>query len=157
MIKFKKDKMKTLLIVLSFVLSLITTIAVCLGISNATKTTQSVSKREFVLGTIDESGKMIESKKSIVMENAKNVDGLTIDIDEENATITYRVVFYGEDGEYLSTTESLETDYDATSTPETAETFRVVITPYQVDGEDVKIGYFTINKYAKQLEITYNK
>ena len=157
MIKFKKDKMKTLLIVLSFVLSLITTIAVCFGISNATKTTQSVSKSEFVLGSVDESGKVIESKKSIVMENAKNVDGLTIDIDEENATITYRVVFYGEDGEYLSTTESLETDYDATSTPETAETFRVVITPYQVDGEDVKIGYFTINKYAKQLDITYNK
>ena len=157
MFRFKKDKMKTLLIVLSFVLSVITTIAVCFGIANATKTTKSVSKSEYVLGSVDESGKVIESKKSIVMENAKNVDGLTIDIDEENATVSYRVVFYGEDGEYLSTTESLETDYDATSTPETAETFRVVITPYQVDGEDVKIGYFTINKYAKQLEITYNK
>jgi hypothetical protein len=157
MVKIKKEKVKTLFIVLSFVLSLITTIAVCFGIANATKTTETVGVTAFELGSVDESGKVIESKKSSVMENAQNVDGLTIDIDEETATVTYRVVFYGEDGEYLSTTETLETDYDATSTPETAETFRVVITPDQVDGEDVKINIFTMNKYAKQLEITYNK
>ena len=157
MFRLKKEKTKALLIVLSFVLSLITTVAVIFGVSNATKTTESVSKSEYVLGNVDENGKTIDSKKSIVMKKAKNVDGLAIDIDEENATVSYRVVFYGEDGEYLSSTETLETDYDASSTPETAETFRVVITPYQVDGEDVKIGYFTINKYAKQLEITYNK
>ena len=157
MIRIRKDKVKSLLIVLSFLLSLVTTLAVCFGIAKATETTQTVRKSEYVLGSSDESGKVIDSKKSIVMENAKNVDGLTIDIDEENATVSYRVVFYGEDGEYLSTTESMETDYDATSTPEGAETFRVVVMPYQVDGEDVKINMFTIGKYAKQLDITYNK
>jgi len=157
MIRIRKDKVKSLLIVLSFLLSLVTTLAVCFGIAKATETTQTVRKSEYVLGSIDESGKVIESKKSIVMENAKSVDGLTIDIDEENATVSYRVVFYGEDGEYLSTTESMETDYDATSVPESAETFRVVVMPYQVDGEDVKINMFTIGKYAKQLDITYNK
>ena len=83
--------------------------------------------------------------------------GCTIDIDEDNATISYRVVFYDEEGEYLSTTEALETDYDETTTPETAESFRVVITPDQVDGEDVEISIFTMSKYANQLDVAYNK
>ena len=157
MVKFKKEKVKGFMIAVSCLLSIATFMAVAIGMSNATKTTQTVRSREYVLGSIDESGKVIDSKKSIVMKDTHNVDGLTIDIDEEKATVSYRVVFYGEDGEYLSTTETLQTDYDATSTPETAETFNIVITPYQVDDEDVKINMFTIGKYAKQLDITYNK
>ena len=109
------------------------------------------------MGTIDENGTMVDSKKSIGMEDAETVDGLVIDIDEESATISYRVVFYGEEGEYISTTDMLDVDYDVTSAPEGAETFRVVITPYQVDGEDVSISIFGISKYAKQLDVTYNK
>lgn len=155
--KGKKGKFKTLLIVFSFLMSLLTTVSVMFAITNDKKTTENVGSLDYVLGTIDENGKMVDSKKSIVMEDAETVDGLTIDIDEETATISYRVVFYGEDGEYLSTTDMLEEDYDATSAPESAETFRVVITPYQVDGEDVSISIFGISKYAKQLDVSYNK
>ena len=155
--KGKKGKVKTLLVVLSFLMSLLTTVSVIFALTNDKKTTENVGSLDYVLGTIDENGKMVDSKKSIVMEDAETVDGLTIDIDEEVATISYRVVFYDEEGAYISTTNMLETDYEATSTPEGAETFRVVITPYQVDGEDVTISFFGVSKYAKQLDITYNK
>ena len=106
---------------------------------------------------VDENGKRVESKRSIVMKDTRNVDGLTIDIDEENATVSYRVVFYGVDGEYLSTTESMTTDYEKKDTPDDAETFRVVVTPNKVDGEDVEIGVLDVGKYASQLAVTYKK
>ena len=91
------------------------------------------------------------------MKDTESVEGLTIDIDEDNATISYRVAFYDEEGEFVSITDYLETDYDETVTPETAESFRVLITPDQVDGEDVEINIFTIAKYANQLDVAYSK
>ena len=153
----KKRGWKTFLIVVSFLMSLFTTVAVGYSLTNARKTTENVKSYEYELGTIDESGKIVDSRKSTIMKTARNVEGVTIDIDEETATIVYRVVFYGADGEYLSVTEPMETDYDVASTPEGAETFRVIITPYQVDGEDVKLSGFNMLKYSSQLEITYNK
>ena len=157
MVKFKKEKLKGFMVFVSCLLSIATATMVAISMANATKTTATVRSVEYVRGNVDENGKRIESKKAIVMKDTKNVDGLTIDIDEENATITYRVVFYSEDGEYLSMTESMATDYEATSTPETAETFRVVVTPNQVDGEEVEIGALQVGKYASQLAIEYNK
>lgn len=157
MVKFKKEKLKGVMVVASLLLSITTSVAVGIGMANATKTKATVRTIEYMRGNVNENGKCIESKKAIVMRDTKNVDGLTIDIDEENATITYRVVFYDEAGEYLSMTESLATDYEATSTPSEAETFRVVVTPNQVDGEDVGIGALQVVKYAKQLEVIYNK
>ncbi len=153
----KKEKVKGLFVVLAFVLSLVTALTVFIGLHNSKQTTETVGITAYERGNVDESGKVVESKKSLVMKDTRNVDGLTIDIDEENATVTYRVAFYGEDGAYLSTTESMETDFDATMLPEGAETFRVIVTPYQVDGEDVEIGWLTMSKYAKQLDVTYNK
>lgn len=157
MVKFKKEKVKSFMVIVSCLLSIATAMMVGVGMSNSLKTTATVRGVEYTRGNVDESGKHIDSKKAIVMKETKNVDGLTIDIDEENATITYCVVFYGEDGAFISKTESMATDYEATSTPETAETFRVVVTPNQVDGEDVEIGGLEVGKYAKQIEVTYNK
>lgn len=157
MVESKKKKLGRFFVAASFILSLVT-VGMVFGIArNVTPPKEEVSIFEYRLGNVDESGKVIDSKKAIVTKTTHNVDGLTIDIDEESATITYRVVFYGEDGEYLSMTESMETDYEATSAPDGAETFRVVVTPNQVDGEDVTFNPLGIAKYATQLEVKYNK
>ena len=157
MVKIKREKLKGIMVLASCLLSVATFMTVAIGMSKSTKTTATLRSVEYTLGNVDEDGKVIESKKAIVMKDTKNVDGLAIDIDEENATVTYRVVFYGEDGEYISTTESMATDYEEEITPDGAETFRIVVTPNQVDGEDVQIGTLSVGKYAKQLAVTYNK
>ena len=51
----------------------------------------------------------------------------------------------------------LDADFDATEIPETAAFFRIVITPNQVDGEDVVLSVLNAGKYAGQLEVTYSK
>ena len=157
MVKIKREKVKGFMVLVSCLLSVATFMTVAVGMAKSTKTTATVRSVEYTRGNVDEDGKVIESKKAIVMKDTKNVDGLTIDIDEEKATVTYRVVFYGEDGEFLEMTESMATDYEATSTPDGAETFRVVVTPNQVDGENVTLGGLDVFKYAKQLDVTYNK
>ncbi len=156
MIKIKKARLKNFLVALTCVVSLVTSVAVAIFMANSMKTTATVTSVEYTRGNVDENGKRVESKRSIVMKDTKNVDGLAIDINEDNATVSYRVVFYGVDGEYLSMTESMTTDYETTSTPDDAETFRVVVTPNKVDGEDVEISMLEIGKYASQLAVTYN-
>ena len=153
----KKTRLKWLLTIGSAVLSVVALVGVCFGVSNLAKT-KSVNNGDFAVGTIvAESGKIVESKHSAYMKDAENVDGLTIDIDEETATISYKVVFYDEDGKFISMTETMDEDFDATNIPENATSFRVVVTPYQVDGEDVELNIFNMAKYTSQLEITYNK
>lgn len=152
----KKGKLKWLLTIVSVVLSIATLVAVCVGLNNLADT-KSVNKSDYAIGTINETGKVVESKQSAYMKDAESVDGLTIDIDEETATITYKVAFYDEDGNFISMTESLESDFDATNIPENADTFRVVITPYAVDGENVELSIFNMGKYTSQLDVSFNK
>lgn len=152
----KKNKLKWLLSIGSVILSVVTLVAVCVGLSNLADT-KKVSKTDYAIGTINETGKVVESKQSAYMKEAETVDGLSIEIDEETATITYKVAFYDEDGNFISATENLDADFDATSIPENADTFRVVITPYQVDGENVELNILNVGKYTSQLDVTFNK
>ena len=122
----KKNKLKWLLTITSAVLSVVAIVGVCFGLSNLAKT-KSVDNGDFAVGTIvAESGKIVESKHSAYMKDAENVDGLTIDIDEETATITYKVAFYDEDGKFISMTETMDEDFDATNIPENATQFSYV-------------------------------
>lgn len=157
MTKKKKSKLRFGLTILSLFLSIATLISVCVGLHNITTSTKDVVKTDYAIGTINETGKIVESKQSLYMKDAENVDGLTIEIDEETATITYKVAFYDADGKFISITESQENDFDTTNIPETADTFRVVITPYQVDGENVELNIFNMSKYTSQLDVSYNK
>lgn len=152
----KKSKVKWWLTIVSVFLSIATLVAVCVGLGNLADT-KNVSKSDYAIGTISETGKIVESKQSAYMKDAETIDGLVIDIDEDTATITYKVAFYDEDGKFISMTESQETDFDTANIPETADTFRVVITPYQVDGENVEMNIFNMSKYTSQLDITFNK
>lgn len=153
----KKSKIKWLLSIASVVLSVITLVALVVGLNNLTTDTKSVSNNDYAIGTINETGKIVESKQSAYMKDAETIDGLTIDIDEETATITYKVAFYDEDGKFISMTDAMSEDFDATAIPETADTFRVVITPYQVDGENVELSIFNMGKYTSQLDVSFNK
>ena len=152
----KKNKLKWLLTIGSAILSVIAVVGLVIGLSNIADT-KNVSNSDFAIGTINETGKIVESKQSAYMKEAETVDGLSIEIDEETATITYKVAFYDEDGNFISMTESLGSDFDATTIPENADTFRVVITPYQVDGENVELNILNVGKYTSQLDVTFNK
>lgn len=152
----KKGKLKWLLTITSVVLSVITLVAVCVGLGNLADT-KNVDRNDYAIGTIAETGKIVESKQHAYMKDAENVDGLVIDIDEENATITYKVAFYDADGNFISMTETMSEDFDTTNIPENADTFRVEITPNQVDGENVELNIFNMGKYTSQLDVSYNK
>lgn len=119
-------------------------------------TTKSVGALSFEIGGLGTDGKEINNTGCIRMKNSVSVDGLEIVI-AEDAEIKYSVFFYSvdEDGEevFLSKTDVLEADLDASLIPETAEVCKVVIEPTM----DAEVGIFEIVGYAQQLEISYNK
>ena len=157
MVKTKrKEKAKWLLTIGAVVMSAVALVSSLFGLSK-NETTENVTNSMYAVGTINETGKIVESKKSAYMKNAQTTEDLTIDIDEETATITYKVVYYDEDEKFLSITESLSEDLDSTTIPENAEYFRVVVTPNQVDEEDVTLNAFNKSKYTSQLDITFKK
>lgn len=153
----RKHNIKWVITIISFVMSLVMFGAFIFGIFNKSdKTTDDMGLFDWGIGTVDEGGKVVDSKKSAYTKDLESVNGLEITLDDD-ATVTYKVAFYDEDKNYISVTEVLDENYDATLTPENAKYFRVVVTPYQVDGEDVKINVFNVNKYVKQLDVTFSK
>ena len=155
----RKNKLTWWLVVISFVMSAVMFGAFIFGVvSNDTdSTTDVLSSSDYTLGTIDETGKILESKKSAYTKDMYDVTDLEITVDEETVTVTYRVVYYDEDKEFISATDEFEGDYETTSLPENAKYFRLVVTPYMVDGEDVTLTVFNKAKYVEQLEVTYKK
>ena len=153
----RKNKSKNLLIFVSLILSVVALLSATFGIfGNKGEDANKVSRFDWVLGTINESGKTVDSKQNIITEAFYELRGAEISI-VKDAIITYKVAFYNEDKDFISFTESLNEDFDATTIPESAVYFRVVITPCEVDGEAVKISAFNIRKYTKQLEIILAK
>ena len=148
----KSNKLKWVLSIVSIVLSLATLIGVIVGVNNMADTT-SLSQTDYHIGTINDTGKIIESKKSIYSD-ISTIEDLEITL-AENSNITYKVVFYDEDEKFISMTETLETDFDTSSNPSNAEYFRVLITPNQVDGEDVTLNVFNMGKYTKMINVEF--
>lgn len=151
-----KSKLKMALSIISVILSIITIVALFVGLGKLADT-KILSNSDYSIGTINESGKIVESKQSAYSKDAYSVDGMSIELDEETATITYKVAFYDKDGKFVSMTDALDADFDTANIPETAETFRVVITPLAVDGESVELNIFNVGKYVSQLKVTFNK
>ena len=150
-----KRKGKIALIVISVILSLVSLVATIVGFSNLA-TTRTIKATDYAIGTINETGNIVDSKKSTYLKDMVTIEDMEITIDED-AQITYKLVFYDEEEKYISTTESLAKDYDVSTTPENAKYFRVVITPNQVDEEDVKLNFFNVRKYTNMLEIKIAK
>lgn len=153
----KKSKAALLISVATLVITLITALGLILGFTNAQQTTETVTPSMYARGAISATGKIVESNESLYLEDMQTVSSMKIELDEETATISYKVVFYDKDGKFISMTESYKSDYDVKGVPETAEFFRVVITPNEVDGEAVKLNIFNTSKYAKQLTVSFDK
>lgn len=152
----KNKKTSIILTITAIVLSVLALAGVMVSMYKSNSTTK-VNSSMYTIGAINETGKVVESRQSAYLRDMQKIDGLTIELDEETATITYKVVFYNEDGEFVSMTESLDADFDAETIPETATQFRVIITPYAVDGEAVELNIFNVGKYVNQLEVSFNK
>lgn len=155
----KKNKLHWWLVIISFVMSVMMFGTFIFGVVSKSddSTTDMLSSKDYIIGTIDDSGKILESKKSAYTKDMYDVTDLEITVDEETATVTYRVVYYDEEKKFISVSDELEDDYDITSLPVNAKYFRLIVTPYMVDGEDVTLTLFNKAKYVEQLEVTYKK
>ena len=152
---YSRTKKSTIISIVAIILSIVAFSTVIFGIGG-NDDTKTVNSMNYTVGSIDAEGKAIDSKLAIFTKDKSTVEGLEITIVDE-PTITYQVFFYDEDGNFVSATESLAEDFDATTIPEGASTFRILITPVEVDGEAVEITVLNKSNYAKQLEVTFNK
>lgn len=158
----KKSKLKLGLIILSCALSVVGLFS---GIASLRKlqTTKVDNVFDYEIGKIDEAGDYVNSKLSIVSKDFNNVEGMSIEV-LEKGNVTYKIVFYDEDKKFVSDTEALDFDVDEKTTvdevkivPETAAYFKLEITPNLIDGENVKVNVFNMNKYVSMLKVIYNK
>lgn len=153
---FKNKKINNLLTGISVLLIIGLLVALCVNVGKL-NTSRKVINSDYAITSISSTtGKDVDSNLHISMKNKKAVDGLSIKL-SDNAQITYKVAFYDEDGAFVSMTTAQSADFDNSNIPSTAKTFRVEITPNQVDGKDVTITIWNISNYTAQLTIVYNK
>lgn len=145
---------KILFVVLALVM-----IAVCIVMvskMNKLESKKTVGAFSFEIGSLTSEGAEVKNTGSIRLKKAINADGLEIKI-VEDATVKYQVFYFGEDEDgneqFLSASEALSADLDASSIPAGAKLCKVVIEPTM----DAEVSLFEISGYANQLTITYNK
>ena len=142
--------------ILALILAFGALLAIFAGVGNKSDT-DSVGSLSYSIGTIDTStGKSLDSKLSLYTKDKYSVDGLEIKLADE-PTVTDKVFFYDEDGEFVSATAEQAGDFSSELVPETAASFRILITPLEVDGEPVEVTFTNKGSYSRQLEVTYNK
>lgn len=122
--------------------------------------TAKVNVFQFSVGKINTtSGALIDSAQGFVTKNFLKAEGLKIEV-KDDATITYTLAFYDEDKDLLSSggiVSNQTADFAATSVPATAEYFRIMIVPNQVDGESVTCNLLNMTSYVSQLDISHHK
>ena len=147
------------LLIISTVLSVVAIIAAVFGIfaPSVSKDTEAIGRFDWSIGTINAEGKPVESTRSIYTKDMIEVNKMNIDVSDENAIITYKLVFYDENKEFISVTEAFTNDFEEDAIPETASYFRVIVTPTMVDDEPVKISFINMAKYINLIDVTYAK
>ena len=142
--------------VVTFVLIAMLSIAVIFAFvkidKNEKTRTLGTSSFTYSIGLLDSEGEYEQGTSSIYLKDYYSVDGLTIEL-KDKATVTYKLFFYDADKEFVDMTSDLSLSYDSTSTPATAEYFRIMITPTN----DAEVSFFEIDDYAKQLTVSINK
>ena len=110
---------------------------------------------DFERGSLDATGKYSEVKSSIYTKEAFECGSeLRIKLDFDS-NVTYRIFFYDEDDQFISSTD----EYDETVTatvPEGAFYARLVVTPEwdaDVDKDDQIVRTWNVRKYAKQVTV----
>lgn len=117
---------------------------------------KKLSNSNYGVGAISAEGKVIESKLSFYTKDLLAVEGSEITL-EDDATISYRVFFYDEDEKFLSATEEINENLSEEDIVEGAKFFRVMITPADIDGEDVVCSKTNRAKYVEQIIISIAK
>lgn len=107
-------------------------------------------------GALDNTGKYYESNNSIYTKDMFECRGLEITPDF-GSQVTYKVVFYDENGEFLSITTPSTQKFHSQSVPLFAKYARIEINAGTVDGEKVEIGLLDILKYSKQVSVKVDK
>jgi hypothetical protein len=113
----------------------------------------------FSIGGLSEQGKYVEQDDTIYTKEAFECEDLRIEVDFEK-TITYKVFFYADNGEFISSTEEMTENF-VNNVPDGAEFARVLITPdweaLEVEKDDRVISWFEIAKYSSQITIKVGK
>lgn len=142
--------------IISFVLIAMLIVAVIFAFvkidKNEKTKTLGTNSFTYAIGLLDAEGEYEQGTSSIYMKDYYSVDGLTIEL-QDKATVTYKLFFYDENKEFIDMTSDLSLSYDSSSTPTTAEYFRIMITPTN----DAEVSFFEIDDYAKQLTVSINK
>lgn len=153
-LKFKKNFRNFLAIALAILVGA----GVILGFvkigEKLTSKTKEISP-SYQIGGIDVSGKGTSATDSIVTKEAFACQGLKI-TPEFASNIQYQVFFYGVDDMYLECSEVTSETYNYC--PTLASHARVVIYPQpDEDDDDVKVKWYQVRSYAKQLTIEVNR
>lgn len=127
-----------------------------------------VDDNHVVLSTAFAKGNLVsglhqDSEQHIYLKDEIAITNLKIERDFD-AKISYKIVFYNENKEYVAETDSLTTNWDIKDHAEDfasegkfdgAKYCRIVIEP--TADENGKISAFEVLEYAGQLTITYTK
>lgn len=147
-----KKKNKLMVAGIVFLGVLILSVIVSLGVRlGGSQTYTKLAYGDYVVGTLNETGEFTKSGGSFVTEEFTSVDGLKITV-KEDADLSYRIYFYGEDDAFISSTNSFAVDYNGII-PESAETFKIVITPMNDDD----ISLYDIMNYSADVEVKFYK
>lgn len=150
--RFSRKSNKVMLAVLCIAVIVLVGTVTVLAIQLNRTTTATLFGTAYAVGTLDDNGKVAESKENIYTKDLISVDGLKITV-KEKADVQYKLYFYDVDKAFVSASEEwLTADFDGTI-PETAKYVRVVIDPI----EDNEVSVFEVLGYANQLTVTYNK
>ena len=109
----------------------------------------------FEVGAIEADGKFDSDAKTNIVSSLVKIDGLKIDIDT-GSKLSYEVHYFNADEEYISSTQSMNMDYDAATVsniPDLAMYVRVEFT----HKDDDDITYFERLAYLQDVTVTVKK
>lgn len=154
--KMRANSRNTIMIT-AIVLSIVALFSGVLGIftPRSAKEGDTIGILSWELGTVSDVGKLKDSDESIRMKDMYAVKDMEITLDDK-ADITYDIVFYDEDKDYLSTLggKNVDFDYEDAASVSGAKYFRVVIYPEVEDEDDeIKLNIFNMYKYVKQIKV----
>ncbi len=109
---------------------------------------------KFEVGGLTATGKYQETNLSIYNKESFNCNGLQVSLDFES-NVQYQAYFYDENDNFVSASD-VYVEGQTLNVPLQGLKARIVITPIwddDVEEDDKEIGFFSVNKYAKQLTI----
>ena len=128
--------------------------SMALKLNKLDKTNEVSATFGYEQGLIGADGGEVKGTTSIRTKDLITVDGLKCDL-AEDASITYQLFWYDEEEVFISASEELTLDFDASTgtVPETAEYVRIMITPVN----DPEVSITEIAGYAGELTVEYKR